>query len=188
MPSMGGTIRGIRKRLGKSQQEFAELLGCRHNTVSRYELDRFVPGTGPLVRLYDLALPHEKHLLAEEIKHQMGTAIVGREATLDASIEELRPFLNEMASFYALVGRLPRTADGEFRSPEQFIFAKLAVQILHTRNAVDPSINELLDLWFKYGNQKKAIQHFRDAAGFLRVQLAGLGGAAKRRREPRPAS
>jgi transcriptional regulator with XRE-family HTH domain len=129
MSSMGATIKAIRKRLGKSQEEFARVLACRHNTVSRYELDKFVPGTGALVRPYDLALPGEKKLLAEEIKRQIGTGIVSRDATIEAPIEELRPLLDELATFDALVGRLRIKKSAEFRDPEQAAFARLASQI-----------------------------------------------------------
>jgi len=51
MKDVADAVRSVRKALGKSQDEFAEILGCRRNTVSRYELGKLMPGPIILVRM-----------------------------------------------------------------------------------------------------------------------------------------
>ena len=44
MSALADAIRQIRKRLDKTMVQFAELIGCKQSTVSRYESGKLVPG------------------------------------------------------------------------------------------------------------------------------------------------
>ena len=72
MLSIGTAVRRIRERLGKTQVEFAALLGCQEITVLRWEKDAFKPRGIALMQLIDLAEEEEKEPLALQLALDIG--------------------------------------------------------------------------------------------------------------------
>jgi transcriptional regulator with XRE-family HTH domain len=168
MTPLATRIRQIRARVAKNQTEFAHILGCGQNSVSRYEAGDVVPRPAVLLRLYDLALDDEKQLIAEHLKLALGTYILGSEATVDADIEEIRPLF----------------AGGEDLAQILFNrrnvgFGSVVFSIARGSGRIDESLIEILELWHRHGADPKSKQYFRDAAGFLRVQLARLSSGKR---------
>ena len=56
-------VKMIRDRLGLTQAEFADRLGCIQNTVSRYESGKLIPSTDMLARIWKLSSQVERALL-----------------------------------------------------------------------------------------------------------------------------
>jgi len=165
--TLGERIARIRKRLRKSQSEFADIIGSQQNSISRYETDRVVPGVDVLWRLHGLAEHDEKETFAAEIRLRIGTAILGQEATVEGSMEELRPILGSLITAEQLKGLNPTN-----RPDIQGLLAVL-VDLLELDKPLDNSVLEILRLWQKYG--PKRVHKFREAAAFLR---GALGEAA----------
>src|SRR5580658_7544593 len=84
MLSIGTAVKRIREHLGKTQLEFAAMLGCRANTVSRWERGAVKPSGIALIELIDLAEGEEKELLARVLAREMGPDI----GALSSLIEE----------------------------------------------------------------------------------------------------
>jgi transcriptional regulator with XRE-family HTH domain len=68
---IGAAVKGIRERLGKTQREFAVMLGCRANTISRWERGSMKPAGLALIELIDLAEGQEKERLARDLAGEM---------------------------------------------------------------------------------------------------------------------
>lgn len=49
--ALGGRLRELRRKAGKSQQVVADFCGLDQRTLGRYEQGRLLPGTVPLSRL-----------------------------------------------------------------------------------------------------------------------------------------
>ena len=56
-------VKRMRNRFGKTQEEFAEMVGCRANTVSRWERGEITPSGLALIRLIDMADAEERDCL-----------------------------------------------------------------------------------------------------------------------------
>jgi transcriptional regulator with XRE-family HTH domain len=162
--SLGERIRRVRTRLRKNQKEFAEILGSQQTSVSRYEKDKVQPGLGMLRKLHGLAEPDEKEAFAAEIRRQIGTAILGRDATVEGSMEELRPIIMGMAEIQELDALV---ASGR-RDKAGLLFA---AQQLSEDKHIDPSLIEILALWVEHRKKKGAAGILRATAAFLRERL-----------------
>src|ERR1017187_2336131 len=75
MLSIGTAVKRIRERLGKTQVEFASMLGCRQVTVWRWEKDAFKPNGFTLIQLIDWAEGEEKEPLAHQLALDLRTPI-----------------------------------------------------------------------------------------------------------------
>lgn len=73
MLSVGAAVKHIRERLGKTQVEFATMLGCREITVLRWEKEAFKPSGIALIQLINLAEGEEKEPLARLLALDIGT-------------------------------------------------------------------------------------------------------------------
>ena len=80
MFSIGTAVKRIRERLGKTQAEFAAMLGCWANTVSRWERGAVKPNGFTLIQLIDWAEGEEKEPLARQLALDLRTPIdeIGR--------------------------------------------------------------------------------------------------------------
>jgi transcriptional regulator with XRE-family HTH domain len=161
---LGEKIRCIRTRLRKSQGEFAEILGSQQNSVSRYEKDKVEPGLGVLWKLHGLAERDEKEAFVIEIRRQIGIALLGQEATVEVSTEDLSRILTVMAElqeWQSLIaaGRGDRAA------------LLWATQQLKEDKHIDKSLIEILTLWVERRQQKGAASILRATAAFLRERL-----------------
>jgi transcriptional regulator with XRE-family HTH domain len=161
-------IRHIRKRLGKNQAEFAQVLRCRQNTVSRYERGRLAPSPLALVGLLDLADPEEKRALVGQLEEYSRRGIIG--PSFEQFTEVARPLLGEMQLSWGLMDLVPASKRGDFG---QFIPA--VAHIIESCPTVDASITEILQLWAAHRERPQTAALLRDALGFLRKMLWGSG-------------
>ena len=162
--SLGEKIRRMRTRLRKNQSEFAQILGSQQTSISRYEMDKVEPGLDVLSKLHGLAEKDEKEAFAAEIRKQIGTRILGRDATVVGTIEELRPMIDgivEIQELDAMVKAGKRSAAGLLWAARQ----------LAEDPHIDESLNEILRLAVEYRKHKGAEKIFQATATFFRNAL-----------------
>jgi transcriptional regulator with XRE-family HTH domain len=163
-------IRHIRKRLGKNQVEFGQILRCQHNTVSRYERGRLAPSPYVLIALLDLADdPEEKRALTRQLDDYSRRGIIGG-ASVEQFIEAVKPRVGEIELSWQLMALVPPSKRGDFG---QFISA--VARIIESCPTVDASIPEILQLWAAHRERPQTAAVLRDALGFLRKMLWGTG-------------
>ena len=162
--TLGERIRRVRTRLRKNQSEFAQILGSQQTSVSRYEKDKVQPGLSILYKLHALAERDEKEAFAAEIRRQIGTRILGRDATAEGSIEELRPMIEGIAEIQEFEGEGMRLL--------------WATHELSEGQLIDESLIAVLRLWVKYQKQKGVESVFQATAEFLRESLTQRFGEA----------
>jgi len=162
--TLGDRIRLVRTRLRKNQSEFAQILGSQRTSVSRYEKNKVVPGIGILRGLRNLAEPEEEEAFEHEIIRQIGMAILGREATVSGTMDELEPMVTgvaEMQEWDSLI------ASG--RKDQANL--RWAASVLGGDERIDESLLEILNLWVHYRKRRGAHSVLRLAAAFLRERL-----------------
>jgi len=151
----------IRERLRESQEQFAERLKIQQTTVSRYESGKSVPRPPVLMQLYALALPAERRALTEALGRQW---VAVESAAEKGALSGWEPVSQERAGWEP-VGFDRRTLS---KSLAPIRMAK------KTPNKTEDPITEIHALWAQYGSDPRAVEFFRDAAAYLRVQLSGL--------------
>ncbi len=162
-------IRNIRKRLNKNQTEFAAVLGCRPNSVSRYESGKVTPGPAVLYRLWDLALGAEREAVGEKLKQVLGQQVSGEsEVIIDLEPDSLRAAFSVDIAVEMVLNAVPKRKRGPLR-PFLLAAIRTAVEV----RSVDDSLTEILNVWLQNAHSPKARGLFRDAAAYLRVRFAG---------------
>jgi transcriptional regulator with XRE-family HTH domain len=78
---LGNAILQIRTRLGKTRAELGEQLGCPSATVMSWELGRFFPNAGRLIKLRLLAQTPEELAPLEEVLEKLDILPAYREAS-----------------------------------------------------------------------------------------------------------
>jgi transcriptional regulator with XRE-family HTH domain len=180
MMPVAEAVKTLRVRLGKTQAEFASILGVQRNTVNRWEMGKFAPGIFVLFNLHRLATGGiEEEVFAEETKRQIFANAgiqVDPELAIEGNIEEWRPWISKLEAASSIIERLPRLRRPrkDEADPNELRFATAAGRILTGLKRLDRSMVAILNLWAKHGTDRRAAKHFRDAAAFLRVQLANL--------------
>jgi DNA-binding XRE family transcriptional regulator len=166
MMPLGSTIRAIRQRLGKTMVEFAELIGCKQSTVSRYEAGKLVPGRSVLILLLQLARGSERPPVMNALGVTRAAAASWSQRSLATA---LQTFENQLS--VARAGR-GRGAPGAALAG----FARAARRVLLSGRPVDPALVRIVQHWLAHGSDPRALAHFRQAASFLEVQLRLPGG------------
>jgi transcriptional regulator with XRE-family HTH domain len=160
-----GLVRQMRSRLKQSQAEFARLLGCSQNSVSRYESGSH-PTLGILLRLYDVGLPAEREILETHIKR--GLSARGKFFSKGASVDVLRGLIEDSA----IEEQFLQNVSPALRTQWEPLVEIIAALIL-TDRVVDESIVEVLQLWRWRGpSEPRMAALLRDVVGYLRLQLA----------------
>lgn len=173
-------VRGLRKKLQKNQIEFAEMLGCQQNTVSRYEVGKLTPGPLVLIKLAQIASQHgageEKVPVDNLLRQQFETGIFSGGASAEEAIARLSPHVDRMLLTNAIMDLLPpdKRKDFGFRQ-----FVPAVANIFYDCGVVAVSVSEILALWPAHWNNPIAEAAFRDALGFLRGRLWGAGNAGE---------
>jgi transcriptional regulator with XRE-family HTH domain len=147
MSRLAKTVKSMRKRLGKTQSEFATTLNVQPPTISRYESGKIIPSLFVLVRLHDLANTDEKRVFEEALGFLA-------EAVKQGSI---RPISG--SNFIGFTFGGPR------------VITEAQQKAIH--EAKQP-LDEIQALWAQYSADKRAVEFFREAATYLRVRLSGL--------------
>ena len=151
MLSTGAAVKRTRERLGKTQLEFAAMLGCRGNTVSRWERDAMKPAGIALIELIDLAEGEEKDRLTRDLAREMGPDVAALSSLIEQGVlaKIARAQLAELIDYPKVIALLREYFGG-------------------------PPISEIFSLWERHKGNRKALKHFWDAAAYLRVQLANM--------------
>src|ERR1039458_9099502 len=157
-------IRQMRSRLNQSQAEFARLLGCSQNSVSRYESGA-QPTLGILLRLHDLGLAPERETLDTHIKKALGAR--GKFFSAGASVENLRGLIEDSALEEQFLQNVSPALRAQWEP-----MVGIIVALILTDRVVDESIVEILRLWKWQGNDSRTTELLRDVVGYLRLQLA----------------
>jgi transcriptional regulator with XRE-family HTH domain len=174
--TLGEAVKQVRKRLGKNQLEFARMLGCQRNTISRYELGTFSPGPLTLMNLLQFAesaglkAAPEVEVISRELREQYDKGLMGGAGTLEETVALMRPHLGIMRSADEILSILPefKRMDFGFRQ-----FVPAVAQVIHECATVDQSVTDILMMWKAHCSNEAAPQFFRDALGFLRARLWG---------------
>ena len=171
MTDLSQTIRLIRQRLGKTMVDFAEMIGCRQSTISRYESGKLIPGRSVLLLILQHAQGAERKPILDALG--VGPAASGwPERDLIGALKTFEQYL-ELPS-------RPRTGAS---SSTLAAFARAAKRLVEARSEVDPSVVSVLEQWSQYGGNPKAAQHFRNIAAYLDVELGVLGASGRPRRQ-----
>lgn len=146
--------------------EFADLIGCKQSTVSRYESGKLVPGRSVLILLLQLAQGSER----TPVLNALGVTRAAAAGWMQPSLAQALKNFDEQLE--------QARAGGARRAPSAGMasFARAARRILLAGKEVDPSLSSILELWAEHHANPKALPHFRHAAAYLEVELKLLGG------------
>jgi transcriptional regulator with XRE-family HTH domain len=113
-----GQVKGLRQKLGLTQSEFADLLGCRQQTISEWEQGLYVPGNAYAQLLNRLA--ERSHVPPMQVyphapKSESGPRRVVARLTPVRPIESREPVASVGPSIQE---RAPESAD-LFESPSE---------------------------------------------------------------------
>jgi transcriptional regulator with XRE-family HTH domain len=169
-------VQQIRRRLGKTQAGFGQLLRCSQNSVSRYESGNWVPELGVLLTLYDLALPSERPHVEAYIRKSLGNR--GKFTSAGAPIESLRGLIEESAIEEAFL----RGVSESLREKWEPLIDILA-RLVGTDRVVDESIVEIVRLWETHYKDREMERLLRDVVGHLHFELSATEQCASRRGE-----
>lgn len=182
MGDLGSAIRSIRTRLGNTMVEFAETIGAKQSTVSRYESGKLVPGRPVLLLLLQLAEGNERWPILGALGVDRGSAEGWNELRL---IRALRTFER-----YLEASRSQRGNQEAGFAPQSALeaFAETAKKIILECQDLDPSVLSILDQWLKHGKNPEALEFFRHAAAYLDVELTASSSrkAVRRKQSPKP--
>lgn len=171
MTAISPTIRNIRKRLGKTMAQFADMIGCRQSTVSRYESGKLIPGRTVLILLLQYAQASERPPILDALG-------VSRAA---AAGWEQRKLVDASKTFGDCLKTSPTLP---VYAPGLVAFAKAARQIVSKGPDVEPSLAPILRHWIKHSTDPKAHQYFRHIAAYLDVKLRVLEARCRPKRRP----
>jgi transcriptional regulator with XRE-family HTH domain len=174
MTQIGSAIRNTRKSLGKTMAEFAEMIGCKQGTVSRYEAGRLTPSRAVLILLLQLAKGADREII-------LGSLGVDRSTRSEWSERDLLDALKTFEDYLAIPGKQAKRARGNQPVPASPLaaFAKAAKRILLERPEPDPALVTILEHWLGHRANRKAHQYFRHVAAYLDVELSVLQAGTK---------
>jgi transcriptional regulator with XRE-family HTH domain len=179
MNDLSLAIRGIRQRLAKTMAEFAEMIGCRQSTVSRYESGKLTPGRSVLILLLQLAQGRERQPILEALQVDRSLASGWNESDL---VDALKTFEDYLESSPAPAG----SREARKYASTLTAFAKAAKRIVLKGSDVEPALIDILHHWINHAENRNAHGYFRHVAAYLEVQLTVLE-ARKGKPLPKPA-
>lgn len=173
MTPIGIAIRNTRKNLGKTMAEFAEMIGCKQSTVSRYEAGGLAPSRTVLLLLLQLAKGVDRDAILESLGVENSTRGEWSERSL---LDALKTF----EDYLAIPGKRAK-GTGTQSAPASRLaaFAKAAKQVLLERPEPDLALVTILEHWIRHRGNTKAHQYFRHVAAYLDVELSVLQARAK---------
>ncbi len=145
--------------------QFAELIGCKQSTISRYESGRLPPSRSVLMLLLQHAGGAERKVLLDHLG-------VERRVSEGWSEQQL---IDSLRTFEGYLNRLPEAADTS--KARQVVsplveFALVAKQKVLGEPAPDPALNGIIKCWLAHRNNPKAAEYLRRALAYLTVELA----------------
>ena len=180
MNEIGIAIRNTRNRLGKTMAEFAEMIGCRQSTISRYESGRLTPSRTVLLLLLQLAKGADREVLLNSLGVECATRSDWNERDL---LDALKTFEDYLAIARDQAGRGHGTRAGP-GSP-LVAFARAAKQVLLERPEPDPALVAVLNHWIGHRKNPKTHEYFRHVAAYLDVQLTVLEARERKKSSTR---
>jgi len=158
--SLGEAIRAVRKRHGRSQAEFAELLGCSRNTVSRYELDELTPSRSMLLLILPMAEGDERGYLLDHLGLSPWE-VEGLES------DEVKSGVRQFEEFVAKGGIDKRAKKDLVRE-----FAELALEVVRSpERPMTRAMVDILKKWVTWRDWEKARDLFEKVAVYLDIEL-----------------
>ena len=173
MSALADAIRQIRKRLDKTMVQFAELIGCKQSTVSRYESGKLVPGRSVLILLLQLARGAERQPVLDAL------GVTGK-SPAGWGERQLATALRTFEDYLEVSGPV-RPPGAPAASLTQF--ARAAKRIVLAGQPVDPALVSILQHWTTGHADPKALDCFRHIAAYLEVELKLLAARTKPRRK-----
>jgi transcriptional regulator with XRE-family HTH domain len=179
MTQIGSAIRNTRKSLGKTMAEFAEMIGCKQSTISRYEAGKLTPSRAVLILLLQLSKGADREVFLESLG-------VDRSTRSEWSERDLLDALRTFEDYLAIPGTQAKRRRGSAEQPVSPLaaFAKAAKRVLLERPEPDPALATILEHWLRHRGNHKAHQYFQHVAAYLDVELSVLEARAKDDREP----
>jgi transcriptional regulator with XRE-family HTH domain len=173
MTPIGAAIRNTRKSLGKTMAEFAEMIGCKQSTVSRYEAGGLAPSRTVLLLLLQLAKGADRDAILEGLG-------VENSSRGEWSERGLLDALKTFEDYLAIPGKRAKGV-GTRSAPASRLaaFADAAKQVLLERPEPEPALVTILEHWIRNRGNPKAHQYFRHVAAYLDVELSVLQARAK---------
>ena len=132
MINLAHAIRAVRQRLDKTMVEFAEMIGCRQSTVSRYESGKLVPGRSVLILLLQLAQGAERGPILDALG-------VGRAVATGWAERDLIGALKTFEEYLDLSSAAPR-ARRRAREGSLAAFARVAKRVVLEGSPVEPAL------------------------------------------------
>jgi len=175
MTNLAHAIRAVRQRLDKTMVEFAEMIGCRQSTVSRYESGKLVPGRSVLILLLQLAQGAERGPILDVLGVSRAVATGWPERDLIGALKTFEEYLD-------LSSAAPRARD-RGREASLAAFARIAKRVILEGSPVEPALVGILDRWIAHGADPAARRVFRQLAAYLDVELTVLGRPTRGRRQ-----
>lgn len=161
---IGDIVRQMRTRLNQSQAQFARLLKCSQNSVSRYESGDSTPSLGTLLALHDIGLPEERLVVDAYLKR--GLSVRGKYSSPNASIDALRGLIEDSAFEEQFLAHI---SPGLREKWEPLI--EILARIVLTDRVVDESITEIVRLWEPHSGDDRMKAWLRDLVGYLRIKI-----------------
>lgn len=140
--SLPMAMQQVRARLGLRQADLARKLGCKQNTVSKWEAGKAHPGTESLIRLWQMADASERKLIQSYLSEQFHFL---SETEQNAFVKEIlgKPRRHFMIDMAEVLGR-----------PEAPEF-----------------LREIASLYWKVRKRADALEIFKQASTWLHIQF-----------------
>jgi DNA-binding XRE family transcriptional regulator len=176
MSALSLAIRSLRKRLGKTMVQFADMIGCKQSTISRYESGKLVPGRTVLILLLRYAHASERQPILDALGVSCTAAQGWDQRELVDALKTFQDYLEVSAAARS------RSAPRLGSAPALLAFAKAARQIVSQRSDVEPALVAILRHWIEHSRNRRAHEYFRHVAAYLDVELKVLQARRPKRR------
>jgi transcriptional regulator with XRE-family HTH domain len=160
--------------------EFAETIGCRQSTVSRYESGKLTPGRSVLILLLQLAQGRERQPILDALQVDRSLASGWNETDLVDALKTFEDYLETSPAPGKSRETRPKYASA------LAAFAKAAKRIVLKGSDVEPALIDILHHWINHAENRNAHGYFRHVAAYLEVELTVLQ-ARKGKPLPKPA-
>jgi transcriptional regulator with XRE-family HTH domain len=155
--------------------EFAEMVGARQSTISRYEAGKLLPRRPALLLMLQLAEAEERWPILNALGVCRESAEGWSELRL---IEALRTF----ERYIEAAGSKGETPLGLTSGRSLELFAAAAKKAILEYQDIDLSVSSIVTLWLKHGRNPEAVKFFRHAEAYLKVELTTLASASAQRK------
>ncbi len=172
MIGLANAIRMIRTRLDLTMVDFAERIGCKQSTISRYESGKLIPGRSVLMLLLQLAKGSERPPILDQLGVTPATMEGWKDRDLMIALQTFDQYLEGAGKEMAV----------DVRENPKVQFARAARQIVLSNAAVTPALVRIVKHWLKHAGKPDLQEYFEHVAAYLDVELSVLGSRRRKRR------